>query len=322
MSAWLGRLLLLAGRAAGSAIPAHACFYLISALPSSPELSIPSLCSVSAAAAAAADFVVGLHQMPSQPSNWYILQGCSGSVYGGQVVGLLGPSGAKLACYWSRFKLLELCVWAAWWSACYAPRGVWKISALSLRQPWDALDRPSYASHAAPPPLPAGCGKTTLLGSIAGSAMDLGSSSQLTGTVEVDGHRWVGHITGLQGCAELACLAMVAQLHGNPAPAACWPSAQPHTPSGTGLLNPAGGGRARWPTCRRATSSSPRSPSRSACATQPCCACRPTPHRWTCRWAWVARSAFCGFLSLCFAPPGLVPPGKWRVCVSCAAGYQ
>lgn len=36
----------------------------------------------------------------------------------------------------------------------------------------------------------AGCGKTTLLGSIAGSAMDLGSSSSLTGTVEVDGHRW------------------------------------------------------------------------------------------------------------------------------------
>lgn len=34
-----------------------------------------------------------------------------------------------------------------------------------------------------------GCGKTTLLGSIAGSAMDLGSRSVLTGSVEVDGVR-------------------------------------------------------------------------------------------------------------------------------------
>lgn len=41
--------------------------------------------------------MVGLHQAPYHPDDWYILQGCSGSVYGGQVVGLLGPSG-ECAC--------------------------------------------------------------------------------------------------------------------------------------------------------------------------------------------------------------------------------
>ena len=38
---------------------------------------------------------------------------------------------------------------------------------------------------------PSGCGKTSLLGSIAGSAMDLGSAAALSGAVTVDGHRWV-----------------------------------------------------------------------------------------------------------------------------------
>lgn len=46
-----------------------------------------------AAAAEAASYVVGLHQAAQDPGRWYILQGCTGSVRGGQVVGLLGPSG-------------------------------------------------------------------------------------------------------------------------------------------------------------------------------------------------------------------------------------
>jgi hypothetical protein len=62
-----------------------------------PALSLP------AGAAAAADFVVGLHQPQPQgqavaaSDRWYILQGCSGSLRGGQVVGLLGPSGGRVA---------------------------------------------------------------------------------------------------------------------------------------------------------------------------------------------------------------------------------
>ncbi|KAL4457602.1 hypothetical protein ABPG75_012467 [Micractinium tetrahymenae] len=79
-----------------------------------------------AASAAAADYVVGLHQPPTGSDRWYILAGCSGTLRSGQVVGVLGPSG---------------------------------------------------------------CGKTTLLGSIAGSAIDLGSGTVLTGSVQVDGHR-------------------------------------------------------------------------------------------------------------------------------------
>ncbi|KAL4857919.1 ATP-binding cassette sub-family G member 2 [Chlorella vulgaris] len=82
--------------------------------------------AASAEDAGAADFVVGLHQLPAHPDRWHILRGCSGSVHGGQVVGLLGPSG---------------------------------------------------------------CGKTTLLGSIAGSAAELGSGTTLTGSVLVDGAR-------------------------------------------------------------------------------------------------------------------------------------
>lgn len=53
--------------------------------------------------AAAADFVVGLHRLPDHPDRWHILRGCSGSVHGGQVVGLLGPSGERLQ------LTLELC---------------------------------------------------------------------------------------------------------------------------------------------------------------------------------------------------------------------
>ena len=66
----------------------------------SSPCALPAL-SPPAGAAAAADFVVGLHQaQPQGPTGaqaandrWYILQGCSGSLRGGQVVGLLGPSG-------------------------------------------------------------------------------------------------------------------------------------------------------------------------------------------------------------------------------------
>lgn len=48
----------------------------------------------------------------------------------------------------------------------------------------------SYAlGHPHHTPTHAGCGKTTLLGSIAGSAMDLSSSAAVTGVVQVDGHR-------------------------------------------------------------------------------------------------------------------------------------
>jgi hypothetical protein len=54
-------------------------------------------------AQAAADFVVGLHRLPDHPDRWHILRGCSGSVHGGQVVGLLGPSGERLQ------LTLELC---------------------------------------------------------------------------------------------------------------------------------------------------------------------------------------------------------------------
>lgn len=57
----------------------------------SPPLPPPP-CVLPTAAEAAAEFVVGLHQAPTD-DRWYILQGCSGSVHGGQVVGLLGPSG-------------------------------------------------------------------------------------------------------------------------------------------------------------------------------------------------------------------------------------
>lgn len=38
---------------------------------------------------------------------------------------------------------------------------------------------------------PSGCGKTSLLGSVAGSAMDVGATAVTTGVVLVDGKRWV-----------------------------------------------------------------------------------------------------------------------------------
>lgn len=71
----------------------HTLCFLLKTLP----IGLSTRLLPCAAAAAAADFVVGLHQAPYHPDDWYILQGCSGSVYGGQVVGLLGPSG-ECAC--------------------------------------------------------------------------------------------------------------------------------------------------------------------------------------------------------------------------------
>ena len=70
--------------------------------PPHPDFTTPGL---AAAVGEAADFVVGLHQTQEHPDRWYILRGCSGSVHGGQVVGLLGPSGEPPAASWPRQQL-------------------------------------------------------------------------------------------------------------------------------------------------------------------------------------------------------------------------
>ena len=134
-----------------------------------------------AAAAAAADYVVGLHQAPGLPGSWFILQNCSGTIHGGQVVGLLGPSGA--------------CARGArdGQPACHAPASVLaRRGTARLRRLAPACRPRGPINHIQPParpPAPAGCGKTTLLSMIAGSASDLGASAMVAGLVEVDGHR-------------------------------------------------------------------------------------------------------------------------------------
>lgn len=179
---------------------------------------------------------------------------------------------------------------AGWWSgraaATAQDRVVWR--ARTCWQPcllsWDVSSAISPLGPPPPPTLP-GCGKTTLLGSIAGSAMDLGRGSVLTGSVQVDGHRWVrlpnlllrffppepgfdatGMPAACVGCFQCMVRAESWQagapfVRPPPGPDAppyaraltppCWPS------SPAPARRHAGGATRRLPTCPRATCSSP-----------------------------------------------------------------